>query len=860
MSTAKVTTAPAATPSSPGGSSSTTSWPATEVAVSEPGDSATATPSSPVDSPPPLPDHAAARSLEASPAEDDSPGDGGDRKLKTPASPTWSRSKLPVSDDERDAGGDRSLDSNTGDVADEEHKQSIDAVEQSDSSTPARPGAARPAFVVTRPTAMGENEVVSVTQPSTPSASVHEDDEPVADPALKAVEIALKPASTDSSLKPIIQITTFLPETQSFVASPASANLPSAISPRTSAFFSSDFSMSGPRSPPRPGGAIIMELPSDVELDVDIEVRRATRTVVSSTNEPASASLPPALPQRTSPATSTKHRSRSRSPQPPSRPVDKRSTSSRDRRSRSHRRRGANLSDADSSASEPDAAAAAARAPFLPRRTVVSSAAPFLSRTESLAEQARRREQDEGREREREAVRARHEAPRDEREDHRLEIKREERRRDERGAARRDHHVEPARREHALAHEPGAARRPEPARRQDGPAHRSRHRDVAEHDLHRRDVRPAEQPRKPALARLLDAVQEALDHDPAAYYALKGLLAEHEYAHERPGAQRERVREPDDAKGGERRRERDGHERRDGLEREKQRSHERERREKRIPVDLLGRGERDSGSETEVGFEKVKRGGGLKSSRFDAPPADKLRTGRFFSTDPPRRDSPSPPSYPSHLSPQRTSRTPIPAPQAEGVRPRDDSARRAQTLTLAQAAKLAAGLGDERLAEELRSSGLSGRDKVTKLGERVEDSRRAHEHGERERRRDEDRSSGKVKGGKASRKGGVDEELKLRRRQGDERDESSSSSPHGPSAKDALRSSIFKVRPPIVVDDDVPVAAGAGSGKASRRRRDRDEPYRSPTTGSAARAASHFDLPTRSTGGGTLSWDFYDCV
>jgi len=255
---------------------------------------------------------------------------------------------------------------------------------------------------------------------------------------------------------------------------------------------------------------------------------------------------------------------------------------------------------------------------------------------------------------------------------------------------------------------------------------------------------------------------------------------------------------------------------------------------------------------------------GHKSSRFDAPPADKLRTARFFSTDPSRRDSPSPPSYPSHLSPQRTSRAPIPMPQPEvvrpvPVRPRDDSARRAQTLTLAQAANLAAGLGDARLADELRSSGLSGRDKVTSLpervGERVEESRRALD--ERERR-----TSGKAKVGKESRRGGADEELKLRRRQGDERGGSSSSSVrHGPSAsaKDALLSSIFKVRPPVVaVDENVPLAAAGGSGKASRRRRDRDEPYRSPTTGSAARASSHFDLPTRSTGGGSYSYDFDD--
>ncbi|GAA5898533.1 hypothetical protein JCM8208_004690 [Rhodotorula glutinis] len=874
MSDDKPTAPPAKTPSSPGGSSSTTSWPATEVAVSEPGDSTTATPSSPVDSPPSRPGQAdTARSLEASSNEDGSPDDGADRDLKTPSSPTWSRSKLPVSEDERENGavepvGAKSLDSNTGDAADKDDQPAIDDVSTSKSAT------ARPAFVVTRPTAMGENEIVSVTQPSTPSASVHEDDDkPVADPALKAVEVALKPASTDSSHKPVIQITTFLPETHAFVASPASTNLPSAISPRTSAFFSSDFSMSGPRSPPRPGGAIIMELPSDVELDVDIEVRRATRTVVSS-NAAHDARAPPALPQRTSPAASTKHRSRSPSPQPPpprERGTDKLSSKSRDRRSRSRQRRAANLSDADSSASEPDAG----RAPFLPRRTVVSSAAPFLSRTESLREQSRRREQELERERERwdedERVRAQREAAHEGRqrasEDRRRDPTHEDRRKDHWDAAKHRIEVETARRQRA--HEPVEARRPDHARREDD-VRRDRHRKSHVHDSPRHDAAPADRARKPALARLLDAVQQALDHDPAAYYTLKGLLSEHEHS----SSQQLRERERETTERGERRRERDeGRSRstrdgRDGLAREEQRSYEREKREKRIPVDLLGRAEGGSGSETEVGFEKVTRGGGLRSSRDKDAPSSNLRTPRFFSTDPPRRDSPSPPSYPSHLSPQRTSRTtqhhhapepirPVPVRPHDAPRSRDESERRApprpaQTLTLAQAAKLAAGLGDERLAEELRSSGLSGRDKVTKLGERVE-------RDERERRRDEGRTSGKVKTSKTARMVGGDEELKLRRRQGGgQRGESSSSSPHGHSAEDALRSSIFKVRPPVI-DDDVPVTvAGSSKSKSSRRRKDRDEPYRSPTTGSAARAASHFDRPSHSAGGGSFSYDFDD--
>ncbi|KPV77005.1 uncharacterized protein RHOBADRAFT_42217 [Rhodotorula graminis WP1] len=882
MSTDNPTAPPAKTPSSPGDSSSTTSWTATEVAISDPGDSATATPSSPVDSLSTRPEQAhTARSLEASSNEDGSPG-GGDHKLKTPSSPTWSRSKLPVSDDEREGGvvepvKTNSLDSSTSAVVDKEDKPTNDAALPKDLSTPAKPASARPAFVVTRPTAMGENEVVNVTQPSTPSASVHEDDEPANNAALKAVEVALKPAASPDSLKPVIQITTFLPDTQAFVASPASTNLPSAISPRTSAFFSSDFSMSGPRSPPRPGGAIIMELPSDVELDVDIEVRRSARTVVSSAGEQANARIQPAaLPQRTSPATSTKHRSRSPSPQPPPRErrADEPLFKSRDRRSRSRQRHagashshGANLSDADSSASEPDAAG---RTPFLPRRTVVSSAAPFLSRTELLREQSRRRERDQERERDRrdepEPVRARREAPHDEpqrsSEGRRRDHERDERRRDERDAERRHRDVESARRE--PAHEP---RRPEAARH-DQAATRSRRHESERHDSRRRDAASAEQPRKPALARLLDAVQDALDHDPTAYYALKGLLSEHELSisqrrrsHERkaPGPV-ERHHERDEDRSSVR----DG---RDGLVRDEQRSYERERREKRIPVDLLGRTGGGSGSETEVGFEKVKRGDGSKSSHSQRAPGSKLRTPRFFSTHPPRRDSPSPPLYPSHLSPQRTSHThrqtpdlvrPVPVhAHDDAPRSRDESERRAprpaQTLTLAQAAKLAAGLGDERLAEELRASGLSGRDKVTKLGERVKDSSR--EDGER---RDEGRLSAKVKVHKASGKVGADEELKLRRRHGDERGESSSSSRHGPStsAKDALRSSIFKVRPPVVIDD-VPVVSAA-TGKSSRRRRDNDEPYRSPTTGSAARATSHFDRPSRSAAAASQSYDLDD--
>lgn len=650
------------TPASPGDSSSTTSWPATEIAQSEAGDSATATPSSPVDSlsrhdRPTAENDDAARSLEGSSEEDAAAPPEADKE--TPVSPTWSRTKLPVSDDERDAAAavtpaaikdappEEALSAQVADkpvrsasvIADvrvvwliSSYQKTPEMDDQGDAPTPTKATPGRPAFVVTRPTTMGENEVVSVTQPSTPSASVHEDEdgpEPAhsAKDSPKPNEVALQPASNDS-LKPSIQITTFLPETKAFFASPTSTNLPSAISPRTSAFFSSDFSVSGPRSPPRPGGAFIMELSSDVDVDIEVDIRRATRTTVST--DKAAARVPPTLPPRPSPAASTKHRSRSPSPEPKHREQrDKSSSKSRSRSSRSRQRQRqavplhGNHSDTESG-SDLDAP----RGPFLPGRTVVSSAAPFLNRTESLRQQAHRQARDGPRE---EGLRSHAEEPRRAAHDdetpssrprgdrqHRPRADREERRREDRSAerervtSRREHVRDDYRRtdDRRLSHDHDSA-----SRRRDhdrGPS--------------RRDEPPARDERKPALARLLDAVQQALEHDPAAYYALKGLLAEHKDRKRRGGGggardgAGRRAREEDERHVSSRREEGGGSDGRD-----ERRLYERERREKRIPVDMMQAG-RSSESDTEVDAGKVKRGGGasLVRTRARRPRTDTL--------------------------------------------------------------------------------------------------------------------------------------------------------------------------------------------------------------------------------------------
>ncbi|BGP45338.1 hypothetical protein JCM10450v2_001156 [Rhodotorula kratochvilovae] len=852
---------PAPDPASPStDTSSTSSWPATEVGTSEAGESGPAAASTSVEpavatgeaaapSEAPVDESApAAPSTAEDPATtkeelvhgaDDGDAESDKDELQTPVSPTWSRSKLPVSDDDRDGGAageeqpgkegsaaarakeqeEQTTSSTDGGVTknqatdgervDEDDKLTAETDGEHDTPTPTESAPSRPAFFLTRPTMGGENEMICITQPSTPSiGSLADDNEPAA----------------SESLKPSIQITTFLPETKQFFASPTTTNaVPnSAVSPLTSAFFASDFT-AGVRSPPRPGGAFLVELASDADVDVEVDIRRATRTTVSIDKPFTRAPLKPvSSPEH--PPSSKKNRSRSpprhedrdhRERAPPSSSHRHRSRSrSREARPIRQHHHHQSLSDSDTAHSDLDSP----HVPFVHGRTVVSSAVPFHVRTESFRQQARRF--------------VREPAPQPPRED---------RRREEREDRRRD----------------------------DGP---------------------------PPLARVLEAVKQALRHDPAAYYALKGVLAEHEERTTRvsPHADSRRRSEDESRRAGPR------------DERELRKIRLREKREKRIPVEL-GLAQ-SSGSETEVErVEKVRaRDAGGKVPRFDDEPAGKLRKHRR-AADPPRRNSPTPPCYPSHLSSPHSARAtgehdvvrPIPVYPPSHSRPRDFSPRPAQTLTLAQAAKLASGLGDERQAEKLRRSGLSGREKVTRLEGREDEPRKEERRDEtrREERREKSRKEEKTERrrrhsfdsvvdykpasdkaptldvggrGKASkdqsgRKDGDDKDLKLEHRKDVPALSSSTKPPRKSSTEQALRFSIVDIRmpssqdrpdaPPLINVDLIDIdkhrprgSKGKGKGKA------REAMYDSPTTRTAPQAASHFH---RSAPRATSSVDRY---
>ncbi|GAA5912026.1 hypothetical protein JCM6882_002010 [Rhodosporidiobolus microsporus] len=333
-------------PSTSVASSSTTSWPATEIGSSVKGDtSGTATPSEALDTAPPSPAHSLVESpppsataaplaatskdlppldtklSQAPPSAEEAQGEVDDTPtLATPASATWSRSRLPVSDD-TDEGlspigevrvdgeqkaevGDEPVVVRKEDVEEKKDEPEEHVVEQEEKEAEAKPivhvlppatddvstpayesTPARPAFVLTRPTLSGENELVSITQPSTPSASVKDDDGEDAkednkdSPPTSAPEATPKKKDT----QPITLDTSgaFLTETKvsgAFFASPVPV---SAVSPRTNAFFGTDFQihLPSPPSPPRPGGACITELPSDVESLAE----KVSRTIVPST-------------------------------------------------------------------------------------------------------------------------------------------------------------------------------------------------------------------------------------------------------------------------------------------------------------------------------------------------------------------------------------------------------------------------------------------------------------------------------------------------------------------------------------------------------------------------------------------------
>ncbi|GAA6047992.1 hypothetical protein JCM3770_006460 [Rhodotorula araucariae] len=830
------TSAPHPTPSSPGtDTSSTSSWPATEFGTSEVGDATPAAGTDKADDPAPL---APSATQDPATTKDELAPDSDEEEEEKLQQQTPSDAK----DDARE--GD-SLEDGT---AIEEKDKPASPTAAPDESAP------RPAFLLTRPTMGGTNELVTITQPSTPTAGSYSEDDD-------------NPAT--ANLKPSIQIKTFLPETKTFFASPTSASevIGSAASPLTSAFFASDFT-AGMRSPPRAGPAFLVELPSDADTEVDI--RHTPRTTVTH-DKPAtrpSSTKPSPSPER--PASGTKSRSHS----PAHREVRDRASppSSHGRRSRSRSPQVLpsiqrhDLGDSDS-LSDLDSQ----RVPFVQPRTVVSSAVPFLVRTEAVnaQHQARNFERD------------RSELPREDpqsREEHlHEEHLRRERPRDERLRQTRLHEHRPRedrpREDRPRADRPRESRPREAHVRNDRPP-----------EAFPSDDRPREGPREgrpradgqredgpPALVRLLETVKRALRHDPAAYYVLKGVLSEYEELTRAPP--------PIDS-------------RREGNEPRRAETHEeselwkirrRGKRGKRVPIvgesdTEVDRGERVRAPET-----------GGKIPRFDRDPTAKFRK-HPFAPDPPRRDSPTPPCYPPHLSSPRSSRSAAaagggvdvvrPIPIYPPSRTRDFSPRTAETLTLAQAAKLAAGLGDEQQADKLRRSGLSGREKVTRLEGRDEslcgrEERRDRER-ERERERKEEESrnerlrrhsfdsvvdykpasdeaptgpaGGKVKKPKSGHKVDVEIDVNVEHREGVP--PLSTTKSRGPSEEREPAFSIFRwhkvppskggrAGPPIINIDlvDKPNTRDAkdkGKGKA------REALYESPSTRAAPQAASHF--------------------
>ncbi|GAA5826255.1 hypothetical protein JCM11251_007226 [Rhodosporidiobolus azoricus] len=801
-------------PSASVASSTTSSWPATDLGSSERGDVSnmvTPAPASPgevplVGSASPSPGPAAlpalpsldTSSLAQTPSSADSSTANVDQAttLATPASATWSRSRLPEGEETDLEGGLTPIDESKveqalkaesrGDnepveVEEEEAKNEVKAdmakeeqqkilekqegiepvkEEQPAETTTASPVSARPAFVLTRPTLSGENETVSITQPSTPSTSVKGDnddkeEDPKKDNKKGEAKVATRGSSAHSATEPkkkdsqsIKLDTAFLNETKAsgaFFASPAPFT---AVTPsRTAAFFSSDFHIQLP-SPPRSGGAFITELASDVESIAE-KVAHAVfpdASPAKKNNEdeerPTSDSRSRNLSQfssRHEPQEHGKQRSMSRNLRS-SRPSHSRSRSrnrqddDRPYRQQNHQRHtgqyGVQSSDSPSSESDDEELSRQPRLPIVHSRTIVSARIVKLpSSSRRDAPSASRREQ----------------------------------------VQQRDRDVYP---------------RTDDSFNQEAPAP------------------PARPSGEKPLNALLGEVKAALKKEPAAFYAIKGVLAEFEEE------QRERRREADRQQEQRRHRDeqspavyrnpkRDSHapptprptshrkyKESEGAARRQEKPH-------KVVAPLLPRAPvhrysltqtSDEGSDTEI--EPVKKPAPRPAYQYRAPQVARLDHsydlghGLVLPAAPPppaslavqapmakgHAQSPSPPEYPLHLSPgkvkshgkakgatrlvrdraekdyplvaRKTSGGPAPpAPlvvKPVPVRPHDrfdqikreerqerekrfPSPPRGETLTVAQAAKLAEGLGRDDEAERLRRSGLKGRDKVSKM-------------------------------------------------------------------------------------------------------------------------------------------------
>ncbi|GAA5974170.1 hypothetical protein JCM11641_003478 [Rhodosporidiobolus odoratus] len=576
-----------------------------------------------------------------------------------------------------------------------------------DETTPAKP-----AFVLTRPTLAGENETVSITQPSTPSASIKDEDEEVEKD--EGEEPKEQPKKEEEVITRAIKINTsgaFLRETKSaghFFASPVTATefVPnSAIEPssKTQAFFDSPFAAAaktraffdtafGP-SPPRPGEAFITEL-SDVEITVkkstpaeppaDRPGRRGSGEVTKSSQSTDGTRPLISPPEQELRRGSRRHReskSRSRSPV--------------------HSRRKQPQPDVHSDSESDDAP----RPSFhFSSRTIVSSAVSKL-------------------------------------------------RRDVPPPPRNHHHEKQSHHHHhPHAHSRHREQRAEPR---------------APPVQQQREERPSrksceDEPK--SLASIIGALKGVLEREPTAFYAVKGLLADYEeknarfFGGARGGVPREapaRREEPLDRRPLQPETQGYRHPARPSKDQFTREHPQLSSRDRPVPSSRYSLTQTsDEGSDTEIEIVKVqpvKSGKPEKVYQYKGPSLERLTRD----SDLPivsRYKSPTPPSYPPHLSPRRlhgrstaggssssaiaaaTAAVAPPLVRPVPVRPnhpsstshavqppveRDDPLRalqaRGTTLTVAQAAQLAQGLGHESQAEELRRSGLRAKDKVTKL-------------------------------------------------------------------------------------------------------------------------------------------------
>ncbi|GAA5857598.1 hypothetical protein JCM8547_004289 [Rhodosporidiobolus lusitaniae] len=773
-------------PTSPSTSvaSSSASWPTSDLAASavtappppsDDDEDSTAAPPSPTRSLTPSPPAAPALTVEIEHIEVATPpspgGEGGPSEedvltAETPVSATWSRSRVPVSDLEDEglspvvgqgeeegegkkvleplplpSGGEEKEEKeekqaeqveekNDGETkGDEENKEEKVEEKHDDSTTPTGDSPpSRPAFLLTRPTLAGENETVAISQPSTPSASVHGDDDEKKVAQVDEKNEEPKPAAALSA--PSIQIVTsgaVLTDTKHFYASPVTATefVPnSAISPgtpnssKTNAFFGS-FGFAGPVvSPPRPGGATITELPSDAELTPTTTVVQSitvvgTRTVKDADEDeedqegqeeekekPSSGSTRPLIsppgalhPQHCRRNKSSRSRSRSQGRRQYRAPVEVQTSS-------------------DSDSDDDDAPRPPRRGTLIHSRTIVSTAAahppqrqrPTLFRQRQGFQQAPARPVRAGR------------VFLSDRYDGFFPAKKLRRpdRRHDRDNVWED--VPP----------PRASSPPPPPRRQHNP-----------------------------LESLLRDIRLTLEEEPAAYYAVKGVLAEYEERNEERFG-RKRAGEEHHPGYGARGEDKHHHHRHDHHGEEHKKPHFRHRfqtfpephqapqehhraehrhgrRKDRRPAPPRPRyslTQTSDESETEVEGTVFKLS---KPSPFFSSSSTAVPSARTI------RNPPDAPSYPPHLSPRkRTPAPPFPPPASSShplVRPIPIRAfpphpsslssppfpsPRAQTLTVAQATALAAKLGNEDELEKLRKSGLRAGEKVSKLEEKRE--------------------------------------------------------------------------------------------------------------------------------------------